>query len=447
VLPTFLRVLLRIFFRRVEVAGGEFVPKEGPLLFVLNHQNGLVDAMVLLALAPRRSVFLAKAPLFRLPVVGLLVKAFGSIPIHRRIDGTTDAAPNADAFRNVWSALERGRAIAIFPEGTSHSDPELKPFKTGVARIALGASGVAAQGRPVQIVPAGLYYTTKTTFRSSVLLYFGRPIAVDPPVLGDGVEPSSMRVVELTAVLERALARVTLQADRHDALALVSRAERIFSAAASGARGETHLVNQFELRQSFVAGYAAFKAHAPHRLDDVVRMIAQYEAKLDAAVVSATTLMSADVGLMRVIWTALRTLGIVLVLLPVAVVGLALNYPAYRLVGPLATRVRKPDADVVATQKILVGAVLFPIVWGLMGWLVGAWLGVWAGIGATVLAPPSGYVAVRLLERVDYFIDEVRGFMLLASRPTMSWQLMAEGRAIRDAILTLGYDQATRWKT
>ena len=108
--------------------------------------------------------------------------------------------------------------------------------------------------------------------------------------------------------------------------------------------------------------------------------------------------------------------------------------------------VARVTGHVVATQKVLVGAVLFPIVWGLMGWLVGEWLGVWAGIGAAVLAPPSGYVAVRLLERVDYFIDEVRGFMLLASRPTTSLQLVAEGRAIRDAILALENDETTRWK-
>ena len=446
VLASLLRVLLRIFFRRVEVAGGEGVPAEGALLFVLNHQNGLVDPMVLLGLAPRRSVFLAKAPLFDMPVIGLLVKAFGSIPIHRRMDGATDPAQNDDTFRHVWLGLERGQAIAIFPEGTSHSDSSLKRFKTGAARIALGAAGVSAQGRVVHIVPAGLYYTTKTTFRSSVLLYFGRSIAVEPTEATGPSESAHDRVVDLTSKLERALAEVTLQADRHEALALVTRAERIFSSAGAPGQGELDLVSQFEVRRRFLEGYAELRAKAPERLEELEHMIARHEAKLSAARINASTLMPAQVHLLCVAVHVLTLLGVALLLLPVGLVGFVVNYPAYRLTGPLATRVLTPDADVVATQKILAGALVFPIVWATVGLLVGQRFGWWAGLAAAIAAPLSGYVALRLLERLDYFVGEVRGLVLRLSRPTTSLQLVAEGRAIREAILAL-QDEAAAGRT
>ena len=60
-LTPLLRLVLRIFFRRIEVTGAERVPSEGPVIFVLNHPNGLIDPACLLCLAPRRVSFLAKA--------------------------------------------------------------------------------------------------------------------------------------------------------------------------------------------------------------------------------------------------------------------------------------------------------------------------------------------------------------------------------------------------
>src|SRR5438045_9578487 len=76
-----LRVVLRIFFRRTEVSGVERVPRAGPVIFVLNHPNGLIDPTFLLCLAPRRVSFLAKAPLFPMPIIGPIPRPFALIPV------------------------------------------------------------------------------------------------------------------------------------------------------------------------------------------------------------------------------------------------------------------------------------------------------------------------------------------------------------------------------
>src|SRR5918996_136549 len=86
-------------------------------------------------------------------------------------------------------SCSRGGTIGICPEGVSHNEPRLKPLKTGAARIALGAASTGSQ-LDVKIVPVGLYYTEKTTFRSSALLRFGEPITVKPVELEtDGAPP------------------------------------------------------------------------------------------------------------------------------------------------------------------------------------------------------------------------------------------------------------------
>ncbi|HEY9503259.1 MAG TPA: lysophospholipid acyltransferase family protein, partial [Pyrinomonadaceae bacterium] len=181
-----LRLALRSYFQRIEVTGLDHVPATTPTIFVLNHPNALVDPVFLLCLAPRRVSFLAKAPLFRMPVIGYFVKALDSLPVYRRQDEGEDISKNQETFIAARKLLSRGGTIGICPEGVSHNEPRLRPIKTGAARISLAALATGEVGA-LRIVPAGLYYTAKTRFRSSALLYFGEPIEVERvPLEADG---------------------------------------------------------------------------------------------------------------------------------------------------------------------------------------------------------------------------------------------------------------------
>jgi len=108
-----LRFALRVFFRRVEVVGRERVPREGACLFVLNHPNGLVDPAFLLCFAPRCVSFLAKSPLFRVPVISFFVRALDSIPVYRKQDEGADTSRNRETFERSAELLRRGGTIAI----------------------------------------------------------------------------------------------------------------------------------------------------------------------------------------------------------------------------------------------------------------------------------------------------------------------------------------------
>src|SRR5215218_5063471 len=189
IIVALVRLALRIYFQRIEVTGLEHVPLDSPVIFVLNHPNALVDPVFLLCLAPRRVSFLAKAPLFRMPIIGYLVKAMDSLPVYRRQDEGEDMTKNQETFIAARTLLAGGGTIGICPEGVSHDAPGLKPIKTGAARISLAAVATG-EVSGLKIVPAGLYYTSKTRFRSDALLYFGNPIDVEPVTLDpDGTPP------------------------------------------------------------------------------------------------------------------------------------------------------------------------------------------------------------------------------------------------------------------
>jgi len=431
-------LILRVFFRRIEVSGVERVPAHGPVIFVLNHPSGLIDPAFLLCLAPRRVSFLAKAPLFRMPIIGFFCRSFEAIPVYRRQDAGSDPSQNRETFETARAVLARGGAIGIFPEGTSHSDPKLRPLKTGAARIALGAAAALGDGPPLVIVPTGLYYRSKRTFRSAALLYYGEPFGVDPVPLRPGEEPPAELVHELTGKIQDALAAVTLQAGQEEVHGLVERAQRIVSAEDETPAAPPSLTDEFTLRRRLLAGYEMVRAQWPERLAAIATRIDRYEAALAAAGLDARQLAAGRYTLARVARYSFKAVLVLLVLLPAALIGVVLNYPAYRVVGFVATGMAKGAEDALASIKVLAAMLLFPLTWAIVAVLIGMTQGVEAGVIALIVAPLLAYAALIFFERLDRIIGGARALTLFAFRRWAFLRLLAERHAIRDEIMALG---------
>jgi 1-acyl-sn-glycerol-3-phosphate acyltransferase len=389
-LTAFFRFVVRVFYRHVEVAGVDNVPARDPVLFAVNHPNGLIDPLFLLCFAPRQVSFLAKAPLFTMPVIGWFAKKLDSIPVYRKGDNV--AGSNRETFAKARALLQRGGSIAIFPEGTTHSDPRLRELKTGAARIALGC------GCPTMfVVPTGIYYTQKETFRSAAMIVFGAPIDVGRALGPSEDEPDPESVHTLTGQIERALDDVTLQADSHAALDLIAHAERIFTG------GTRDLATEFELRRRFVQGYAYLRERDPQRLERLTAEVAQ----IDAEEIAARKPRAAA------LWR--------LLLLPFAIAGAIVNYPTYRLVGLLAVRFARGEDEMVATIKALAAMLLFPLTWIALAIIFHQPL-------LVLLLPLLGWIALRVFETVDQVIGRARAFFhrdAAAEREKLRAEIMA----------------------
>ena len=216
------RLLVRVFFRRIDVEGAERMPADGPLVLVANHVNGLVDGLVLMAVLPRYPRFLGKATLYRILPLAPFLHLAGVVPVHRAKDaeGASGRAVtrNDAAFRTSRELLAAGGLVALFPEGISHDEARLQPLRTGAARIALGAAfdddvaGVTTQA-------AGLIYADKARFRSHALVRIGPPEGVEQWEQAYDADPVAA-VRALTDRLGQQLAAVAPMYDsRQDELA------------------------------------------------------------------------------------------------------------------------------------------------------------------------------------------------------------------------------------
>ncbi len=427
-----LRLVLRIFFRRIEVSGLERVPARGPVMFVLNHPNGLIDPAFLVCFAPRRVSFLAKAPLFRMPVIGWLCRRFEAIPVHRRQDTGSDPAQNRETFETARRILQRGGAIAIFPEGTSHDDSRMRPLKTGAARIALGT------GEPIRIVPASIYYRAKQTFRSVALLYFGEPFAVNPvsPPVAPGAEPPLEPVRELTRQIQEALAQLVPQAERAEAQELFARAQRIVQVD-EDARARPPLAGELELRQRIAHGAVEVRHRWPDRYVALETRIDRYETQLKAAGLDPHHVTPSSYTATRVIRYALQSAIVFLLLLPAALAGLIVHYPAYRIVGTVATGMSKGEEAALASVKVLAAMLLFPVTWGLEAAALWVWVDPVIALVSLLVVPIAGYGSLLFFERGDRLIGRARAIRLLLARRRTFLRLVAERRAIKDQMVAL----------
>ena len=430
---------LRLFFRRIETGDVSLVPASGPVLFVLNHPNGLIDPALVFCALPRRVSFLAKSTLFRVPAVGRVMRVMEVLPVYRRVDAGEDMSQNRRTFRACRALLRRGRCIAIFPEGVSHDEPRLLPVKTGAARIALGAASVEGDDPTpgadtplgLKVVPVGLYYTSKTTFRSEALLRFGGPFDVTAVTLGEDGEPPHDAVRELSARIEGALREVTLNAETRDELEVAKRAEQLFSSLYEGLQVEASLTARFDFLRRFVTGRDAQGGPRPERAERLRGRLLRYDEELRRLGLSPDNLTVTSHSAWFVFRHFLLRGALLVALSPLALAGAALHLPAYAgatIVSRLYP-LHGPD-DATATAKILAAILLVPVTWlavAAVFFFAWGWRAAVVALPATVVC---GYVALRTLEELYDMRGWFKAALLLVRRRGLFLRLLLERRSL-----------------
>ncbi len=208
---------LHLFFKKLIVKGRENIPKNGPVIFLANHQNALLDALLIVTNNQRKTHFVARADVFKKPLVKRLLKSLYMMPIYRIRDGREALKLNDHIFEECILRLSKGDCLVIFPEGNHSMERRLRPLSKGFTRIAFGALE-KLPALDLKIILVGLNYTSHQEYRGSVSLYFGEPIAVKDHVLSD----DRTSIDSLKMLVSERLKTLTTHIDDHENYAIIA---------------------------------------------------------------------------------------------------------------------------------------------------------------------------------------------------------------------------------
>jgi 1-acyl-sn-glycerol-3-phosphate acyltransferase len=421
------RLLLGLFYRRIEVVGAEHVPARGPLIVTANHHNSLIDPMLVMTAVPRPLVILAAAPLFRNPVIAPFLRLVGALPVLRRQEGIGDPARNDTMFGAVAAALARDGAVLLFPEGRTQPEPVLLPLRTGAARMLLTAATAEA---PVTLLPVGLVFHKPGTFRAGwALVLVGAPVPTADCVALRETEPERA-VRELTERLHEALARQIIEADDRQTLRLMRLAERLWRGQApASALEETAALQQV------AHAYRQLQRLAPERLASLRERVEGYSADLDLIGATDSEVSASYPPGVAFRW-AIREGSSLLLGLPLALVGMLLHAVPYWITSAAVRMLHRP-AEEEATYKILGGTLFYPLCWGAEAWAAWRLGGRWALIAWLVVLLPTGFFALGWRERLGRDARETRAFLRFLVDRDLRRRLLARRSALETEVQAL----------
>lgn len=419
------RFWINFFFKEVLVRNAEFVPRQGALLLALNHPNNLVDSLLIAAVMPREIHFLATAQLFRNPLVAALLRSAGVIPVYRQQDGGNEEK-NRQTFARVTEVLKAGGVVAIYPEGVTHSDPFLHKIKTGAARMALQAEQEADCRLGLKIMPVGLNFLARKSFRRRVMVNFGPPLeARDYAQRFNSDERAA--VAALTNDLQEALESQILNIERPDLEPLVHLLEEIYKdyiAERLLAEGRPERAEDFTLRRRMIDAVHFYHNYFPEKFERLREALLNYQRRRDYIDVPERAFKDEmREGFSSGLYWRLLAEG--LLGLPVFLYGASQNLPSYLLPRLLSHYSARKETDY-ATIKFLAGIVAFPLFYGLQTALVGYLFGLGWAILYLLTLPLVGAYALRYQHGISYFRRQVHILHLFMNNRQMLEQLARE---------------------
>lgn len=186
---------------RVKIIGRERVPEQGAFVVAPSHRS-YVDTPFCAFITRRRISFMGKQELFSNKFGARLFTALGAFPVAR---GTIDRS----ALRAARAALDRGEPLAIFPEGTRRTGPEIGELFEGAAYLATKAG--------VPVVPVGIGGSEEILARGKKFPRFKRVVVV----VGEPIQPPASGATrrEIAALTERLHDEIQKLFDEAQALA------------------------------------------------------------------------------------------------------------------------------------------------------------------------------------------------------------------------------------
>jgi hypothetical protein len=285
------------------------------------------------------------------------------------------------------------------------------------------------------VVPVGLTFEARKSFRARVLVAFGEPLPIGAYLAAYREDPVK-GVDALTRHLQEAMEAQVVNVERLDDARLLRAVEALYRDVLAREVMETHglapkQVDLVRLSQSIVEAIAWFKARDPARVESLWHRIEAYRALLARHRVRDDTVRAQRERVparRRLVYSWDAVIG-----LPFFVYGAAVNALPYFLPRALAHRMARKETDY-ATIRLLASIVAYPLFWALETWAV---LRLTRPAVAALFAlslPISGLIAYRYLAGAGRFSRRLRFDVLMVTQAAAARRLLAERAAILDEL-------------
>jgi hypothetical protein len=365
------RGIIRLYFREIERVGEPPGSQTRGRVFVSNHHNALIDPVLVLTDAQCEISPIAKSTLWSIPGLKWLLDGAGAVPLYRRKDDPNrDANANDAVFARIADHLATGGNILIFPEGTSHSEPQLAPLRTGAARMLVAGE---ARGGALTFQAVALEFDEREQFRSRCLVLWG-PVRRLAEIPGTGED----RVRAVTAQMDADLRALLVEGATHEERTLIAHIAEMLANDA----GDASLVGWSTIgRQVELAGKTLREAD-PDVVARVRDKVETYHAELarlgrtDAQIAHLVGAREAP-RKSRSRWLRRAALA------PLAIPGFMLYGLPYFIPRMIA---RSSDPDTVSTVKLGTALIVYPV-----------WATTLVGLSFVLVPPPLSLLAAAIV--------------------------------------------------
>lgn len=420
-LKTYQLLVFHLYYKRVEVVGRENIPYRSPVIFTPNHQNALMDALIVLDTSRLNVVFMARADIFKKKAQKKILTFLKMLPVYRMRDGVDELSKNDDTFDICLDILRDRCSVCLMPEGNHGDKRRIRPLVKGTFRIAFHAHKEFGEKYPVMIVPVGIDFEHYQKMRQDILVIYGKPIEVSEYFEAYRENPPKA-MNSIKERLSEELKKIVIHIGNVEHYQMYQDLREIYNKRMrnrAGIRGNT-LYKRFQADKQMIDIIDDAFVTDKDIMVQLSENVAEYMNGLSLANLRNWVIEKKGYSWVRIIMQSL----LLLIFSPFFLAGFIVNIIPYLI--PLKATKNVKDPQFVSSFKFAIALIVFLIYYIIAGVLIAlitgpAWIP-WAGM---IIMLISGYLAIQYTFFVKKQFAAIR-FKILYARGDKNIQRLVE---------------------